>query len=83
MQEIKIMEEDWKIMEDYLKGLMLFESETKRSVIPIMGKALNVLFGTVMEEELETIKAKLNHFERDQRSLVQVEKRSISIIKIN
>ena len=64
------------------KELRLFESKTKRSVIPIMGKALNVLFGTVTEQELGTIKDKLNNFERDHRTLVQVEKRSISIINI-
>ena len=47
-----------------------------------MGKALNVLFGTVTEEELGTTRDKLNNFERDQRTLVLVEKRSISIINI-
>ena len=82
MPEIKGMEEDWKIMEEYLKGVQLFESKTKSSVIPIMGKALKVLFGNVTEEELGTIRDKLNNFERDQRTLIQVEKRSISNINI-
>ena len=34
------------------------------------------------EEEFGTIKDKLNNFKRDQRTLVQVEKRSILIINI-
>ena len=55
VQEINRMEDDQGIREEYLKGQVLFESRVKRSVIPIMGKALNVLFGTVTEEELRII----------------------------
>ena len=83
MQEIKGMEEDWKFMKEYLKRLRLFESRTKRPVIPMMEKAVNVLFGTVTEEELGNIKDKLINFEKDQRTLVLVEKRNISIINVS
>ena len=39
-----------------------------------MGKALNLLFGTVSEEGLNVVKSKLNVFEKDQLALAQVKK---------
>ena len=82
MQDINIMKSSIEIMGGYLKGLKLLQNRERRSVLPIMGKALNVLFGTIFEEELDVVRSKLSSFEKDQLALVQVEKDRISILNI-
>ena len=49
-QESSVMESQWKEMNLYLRGIGLLQSRPRRAVIPIVGKALRVLFGTVSEE---------------------------------
>ena len=51
-------------------------------MLPIVGKALNVLFGTVSETELRAIKQKLIAIEEGERVLVQEAKSSLSILNI-
>ena len=46
-----------EVIERYLHGFMLLQNREKRSVLPIMGKALNVLFGTITEKELDVLEA--------------------------
>ena len=54
-------------MDDYLKGLELLRTRSKRAVIPIMGKALSVLSGTVTEEEIKTLRRRLEKAESNQK----------------
>ena len=82
MQDINIMRNSIEIMGRYLEGVKLLQNTERRSVFPIMGKTLSVLFGTVFEEELNVIRSKLSAFKKDQLALVQVEKDSISILNI-
>ena len=58
-----IMRNSIEIMGGYLKGMKLLQNRKKRSVLPIIGKALNVLFGTVSEEELDVIGGKFSAFD--------------------
>ena len=51
-------------------------------MLPIVGKALNVLFGTVSETELRAIKQKLIAVEEGERVLVQEAKSSLSILNV-
>ena len=46
-------------MSNYLRGIKLLRIRQKRAVLPIIGKALGVLFGTVSEDEMRLIKRKL------------------------
>ena len=81
MQDIDIMKSSIVIMGGYLEGLKLLQNREKRSVLPIMGKVLNVLFGTVSKEKLDVVKSKLSAFEKDQLALAR--KDSISILNIS
>ena len=70
MQDINIMKSSIEIMGGFLEGMKLLQNRERRSVLPIMGKALNVFFGTVSEEELDVIRLKLSTFEKGQLALV-------------
>lgn len=81
-QESLILERQWKEMSDYLKGIKLLRTRQKRAVLPIIGKALGVLFGTVSEDEIRLIKRKLTQVEQRQQSTAQVVKESVSILNV-
>ena len=51
-------------------------------MLPIIGKALGVLFSTVSEDEIRLIKKKLTHVEQKQQSMAQVVKESVSILNV-
>ena len=82
MQDMNIMKSSIEIMVGFLEGVKLLQNRERKTVLPIMGKELNVLFGTVSEEESDVVRSKLSTFEKDQLALVQVEKDSISILNI-
>ena len=48
------------------------QSRPKRAVIPKVGKALSVLFGTVSLEDVRVIRRKLSDVERNQKTMAQV-----------
>ena len=68
MQDMEIMKSSLEIMEKYLKELKLLQNREKRLVLPIMEKGLNVLFGTITEEELG-VRMKLRSFEKNKWAL--------------
>ena len=82
MQDIKIMKASVEVIEKYLHGLTLLQNREKRSVLPIMGKALNILVGTITEEELDVLERRLKASEKGQLELAQVEKDSMTILNI-
>ena len=69
-------------MNYYLRGIKLLKTRQRRSVLPIIGKALGVLFGMVSEDEVRLIKKKLTQVEQKQQSIAQVVKESISILNV-
>ena len=81
-QEIQALEDQWKGMGNYLGELKLLQPRKRRAVLPIVSKALNVLFGTVSETELRAIKQKLIAVEEGERVLVQEAKSSLSILNV-
>ena len=81
-QESRVMEFQWKEMNLYLKGIGLLQSRPRRTVIPIVRKALSVLFGTVSEEDVKVIRRKLSYVERNQKTIAQVARESLSILNI-
>ena len=70
-QEIQVLRDQWKGMGNNLGELKLLQPRKRRAALPIVGKALNVLFRTVSETELQAIKQKLIAIEEGERVLVQ------------
>ena len=56
-------------MNNYLKGVELLWTRSKRAVIPIMGKALSALFGMVTEGEIKIVTRRLEKVEGNQKIL--------------
>ena len=81
-QETSIIAYQWKKMHNYLRGIELLQTRPKRAVLPIVGKALSVLFGTVSESDMKTIRRKLKDVEEGQKVLAQVAKESVSILNV-
>lgn len=52
--EIAIMEVEWKGMRNYVKGIELLQIRGKRAVVPIVEKALSVLFGIMTDDDVES-----------------------------
>lgn len=77
-----MLERQWKDMSLYLKEVKLLQTRQKQAVLPIVGKALNVFFGTMSEDNMRTIRSKLGNVERDQQVLTQVTKESVSILNV-
>ena len=65
-------------MDNYLKWVELLRTRGKRAVIPIMGKAFSVLFGTVTEGEIKILR-RLEKVEDNQKILDQATEESVSI----
>ena len=83
MQDITKMKSSIEIMGGFLECVKLLQNRERGTVLPIMGKTLNVLFGTVSEKKLDVIRSKLSDFEKDQLVFIQVEKDTISILNIS
>ena len=81
-QESRVMESQWKEMNLYVRGIGLLQSRPRRAVIPIVGKALSVLFGTMSEEDVKVIWRKLSDVERNQKTIAQSARESLSISNI-
>ena len=54
----------------------------KRSLIPVIGKALGVLFGTITEDDLDTVKTNINQMHRTQQEFAHVLTDSVTIVNI-
>ena len=50
----------------------LFGKRPARSLVPIIGKALNFLFGTVSESQLKSIKQNINVLTKNQKDILHV-----------
>ena len=81
-QESRAMQYQWKEMNSYLKGIGLLQFRPRRAVVPIVGKALSVLFRTVSEEDVRIIRRKLSDVERNQKTMAQVARESLSILNV-
>lgn len=57
-------------------------SRQKRSLIPIVGKALSWLFGTVSDEDLQGIRSNINHLYTNQVRMSHVVEKGLSVMKL-
>lgn len=80
--ETDIIIAQWKSMKSYLRGLELLQTRKKRSVLPIIEKALSILFATVLEDDVRLIQQKLGEVKKKEKVLVQVARNSISILNV-
>ena len=54
----------------------------KRSVLPFIDKALNVLFGTMSESDAEAFEAHIAGLEKNQQKIKQVVEENLSIVNV-
>ena len=68
-------------MDNFLKEAELLRTKSKRAVIPIIGKALSVLFGTVIEGEINFVR-RLDKVEGNQWILSLAAREIVSILNV-
>lgn len=81
--EIANFQVNRKHMEQAISGICYIYQRNKRAVIPIAGKALSFLFGTLDEADLETIKTNIRRISVGQEHLKHVVRESITLVKDN
>ena len=64
------------------KTLKPLGKRPKRAILPIVGKALSFLFGTVTKSDLNSIKSGIRKLSENQVKLLHVVKESVSILNI-
>jgi len=66
-----------------IKSIHSETSRGKRSLIPIVGKALSFLFGTLSESDVSSIINNINSLARNQQNIVHVLHESLSVIQVS
>ena len=79
-QEIKNLEISREFLARELDDIRSMH-RTKRSLIPIVGKALSFLFGTLNEDDINIIKSNVQTIARNQQTMNHVLKQSLTIIE--
>lgn len=64
--------------ETYLEELKLLQHRGKRALLPTVGKALNMLFGTVTEADLKSIVRKIIALGEGQKVLKREARKSLA-----
>ena len=81
-QEISNLED----FRDYLMGELIDMQSIhrqKRSLIPIIGKALSFLFGTLSEDDISAIRGNIRVIAENQKTINHVLKESLTVIEAN
>lgn len=60
---------------------LLTGSRSKRSILPFIGNALNVLFGTVTTSDLETLKRNIGKLEENEKQMIHIVQENFSVLK--
>ena len=58
-------------------------SRTRRSVLPVVGKIMSFLFGTISESDLEDIRRALNELSKNQLDIVHMLEEQMSILNVS
>lgn len=72
-----------KYLEQEIRGIRFMHRRRTRAIIPIVGKVLSFLFGTLDETDLDTIKANVRHLANNQQQIKHVLTESMTFIKDN
>ena len=67
------------IVETY-QNFRILQARSKRSLLPIVGKALSFLFGTVSEDDLQSIKSNINKLTANQTKISHVVEESMTLL---
>ena len=67
------------IVETY-QNFRILQTRSKRSLLPIVGKALSFLFGTVSEDDLQSIKSNINKLAANQKKISHVVEESLTLL---
>lgn len=57
-----------------------FNHRSKRALLPIVGKALSFLFGTVSEDDFNAIRGSINNLAVNQEKVIHVVEESLTIL---
>ena len=82
-QEIIKMNISHSAVSDMFEEYKSLLSRSKRSVLPVVGKILGFLFGTVSESDLRAISENVNALAKNQQKIVHVLKESLTILNIS
>ncbi|KAK6183155.1 hypothetical protein SNE40_010686 [Patella caerulea] len=62
---------------------LIASTRPRRAILPIVGKALSYLFGTVSQSEFNTIKHNVKKLYKNQESIIHVVDQSLSILNVS
>ena len=78
---VAVQNDQHTLVKDYME-LHVIHTNKKRSLIPIVGKGLSCLFGTVTESDLHTICSNVSRLAKSQEEIAHVVDENISVINI-
>ena len=83
ISELHILHENLQdTSEAYLEyKTLLTGGRSKRSILPFIGNALNVLFGTATTSDLETLKRNIGKLEENEKNMIHVVQENFSLLK--
>ena len=80
--EIVALQEDKVNLVGSYIDLHAIHSRVQRSLIPIIGKGLNFLFGTATESDLKTIHNNVDRLAKNQEEMAHIIDENISVINV-
>lgn len=72
-----------KYLEQEIREIRFMHRRKTRAIIPIVGKVLSFLFGTLDETDLDTIETNVRHLANNQQQLKHVLTESMAFINDN
>lgn len=83
-KEVKALNDMLAVAEYELQNVVMLQSESrvKRALVPIVGKALSFLFGTVSKSDLRKISRNINVLADNQETIIHVLNDSLSILNV-
>ena len=82
-QQIDNLKFTYADIKDSFGDYQTLSGKDKRSILPIVGKALSVLFGTVSESDLDAIQTNVQKLAANQKDIVHVLEQSLSILNVS
>lgn len=80
--EFRLLTETHKYLRDTFMDYKSLHNKNKRSAIPIVGKFLNILFGTLTEADVSSIKNNIRVLAENQNKISHVLSENLSILNI-
>lgn len=82
--EIGLLNNSYQNVKDSFADYQTMHSDrTKRSLLPIVGQAMSVLFGVVTETDLENINRNIKTLAENQKQIIHDLKETVSVVRLN